>query len=78
MKSFAANLNLPPVWWWSAVGAVAVIALIFLAIGSTAAFLITLLCAAGIAALAVSVAPHDETTRHEDPPAEHDEADSTA
>jgi hypothetical protein len=72
MKRFADRLNLPPVWWWGSVAAVAVVALIFLAAGSTAAFLVCLVCAAGIAALALSAGPRDATTQREREPAEPD------
>jgi hypothetical protein len=75
MKRFADSLNLPPVWWWGSVAAVAVVALIFFAVGSTAAGLICLLCAAGIAALAMSTRSPDQTTQREKPPTERDEAD---
>jgi hypothetical protein len=75
VKRFADRLNLPPVWWWSSVAAVAVVALIFLAVGAIVAFLVCLLCAVGIAVLALSAGPHDETKHPEESPAEPDETD---
>lgn len=73
MKDFAQSLQLPPKWWWGSVAAVVVVALIFLAIGAHVAALVCIVCAAGIAALAVSAgattqASSDrQSSRHAEP-----------
>ncbi|HEX4716930.1 MAG TPA: hypothetical protein VH300_00255 [Thermoleophilaceae bacterium] len=53
MQRYIQSLGLSARWWWGAVGGCVLIALIFLAAGSTAAALVCIVCAIGIAALAL-------------------------
>ena len=53
MQRYIQSLGLSARWWWGSVGGVVLIALIFLAAGSTAAALVCLAFAIAIAALAL-------------------------
>ena len=53
MQRYIQALDLSARWWWGSVGGCVLIALIFLAAGSTAAALICIVFAIGIAALAL-------------------------
>ena len=54
MQHYVHDLHLSPRWWWGTVAAVVVAALVFLAMGSTAASLVCLVAAIAIAWLALS------------------------